>query len=185
MRARVLVTAITILSAALAAAAADEAVVSVRQTGDGAYTVAARFSVAEPADVVRAVLTDYANIPRFMPDVRASDVVEREDGYARVEQEAVSKFLLFSKRVHLVLDVEESANVIRFRDRCKKSFRAYEGAWTIVERDGQTEIAYELSAVPAFAVPEFVLRKLLNRDARVMIERLRTEIASRATTTAR
>ena len=186
MRVRLLAVGMVILGATLAAAAAaEEPVVSVRQTGDGAYIVLARFTVAEPLDIARDVLTDYANIPRFMPGVRTSDVVERQDGYARVEQEAVSKFLLFSKRVHLVLDVDEGTNVIRFRDTCNKSFVQYEGAWTLTKHGDQTEVAYELSAMPAFSVPEFVLRKLLNRDARVMIDRLRTEIASRATATAR
>jgi hypothetical protein len=118
-----------------------------------------------------------------MPDVRTSEVLEREDGYARVEQEAISRFMLFSKRVHLVLDVDEGAGVIRFRDRCKKSFEQYEGGWTITADAGHTEIAYELIARPAFAVPEFVLRKLLNRDARVMIDRLRAEIAARGEST--
>ena len=177
-------TSLALVAATLVASAAtqDDPVVSVREHG-GIYSVEARFSVPESASIVRGVLTDYANIPRFMPDVRTSAVLEREEGYARVEQEAISKFMLFSKRVHLVLDVDEGAGVIRFRDRCKKSFERYEGAWTITADAGRTEIEYALIARPAFAVPEFVLRKLLNRDARVMIERLRAEIAARGEST--
>jgi len=180
MFARFLVTSVVVIATTLVAHAAtpDEPVVSVRETG-GTYVVEARFSVAAPASVVREVLTDYASIPRFMPGVRTSEVLEREEGYARVEQEAVSKFMMFSKRVHLVLDVDEDGQVIRFRDRCKKSFERYEGAWTISEHNGRTEIAYELTAQPAFSVPEFVLRKLLNRDARLMIDGLRNEVGVR------
>jgi ribosome-associated toxin RatA of RatAB toxin-antitoxin module len=125
------------------------------------------------------VLTDYDNIPHFMPDVRSSRVLERREGAVRVEQEAVSRFLLFSKRIHLVLDIEEGADVIRFRDRCNDSFESYEGSWTIKALPGGTEVTYELSARPAFSVPGVVIRKLLNRDATVMIGRLRKEIASR------
>lgn len=178
---RLLVTSVAFFAATLVANAVtqDHPVVSVRETG-GTYIVEARFSVSAPASIVRGVLTDYANIPRFMPDVRMSEVLEREDGYARVEQEAISKFMLFSKRVHLVLDVDEGAGLIRFRDRCKRSFEKYEGAWTISEQAGRTQVSYALNARPAFSVPAFVLRKLLNRDARVMIERLRAEIGSRA-----
>ena len=179
MVARVLLTSVAVVGATLVTSAAtqDDATVAVRET-NGTYTVEARFSVVEPASIVRAVLTDYANIPRFMPDVRTSEVLERDEGYARVEQEAVSRFMLFSKRIHLVLDVDEGAGVIRFRDTCKKSFVLYEGAWTIAERDGKTDITYELNAHPAFSVPEFVIRKLLSRDARVMIDRLRTAIGA-------
>jgi hypothetical protein len=153
--------------------------ISVEEAG-GAYTVAARFTVAEPEDVVREVLTDYAGLPRFMPDLKLSEVVERKAGYARIQQEAVAKYMFFTKRVHLVLDVDEGVEVIRFRNRCPQSFSQYEGAWTIRREGAHTEIRYELTAQPAFSVPGFVLRKLLNRDAGVMIERLRAEITTRA-----
>ena len=168
-----------LLGLLLTAAPPQAPLISVTEAG-GAYTVAAQFTVDAPDAIVRAVLTDYANIPRFMPDVRSSQVLERQGGYARVQQEAVATYMVFSKRVHLILDVEEGEDVIRFRNGCTESFRQYEGAWTIVRRAGVTEVRYELTAQPAFSVPGFVLRKLLNRDAGVMIERLRAEIAARA-----
>jgi carbon monoxide dehydrogenase subunit G len=154
--------------------------VSVRETDDRSYVVAARFTVPETAAVVRAVLTDYEQIPRIMPGVRTSRVIDRGAGHARIEQEAISTFMLFAKRVHLVLDVEEEADVIRFRDRCGKSFTGYEGAWTIIEHVDRTDIEYQLTATPAFSVPGFVLRRLLDRDARAIIERLRTAVRERA-----
>jgi carbon monoxide dehydrogenase subunit G len=175
-----LVVALGILGSTLAAAAAqsDVPVVSVREHR-GAYTVSARFLVAEPAAVVREVLTDYERIPRFMPGVRTSRVLERGDGRARIEQEAVSRFMMFSKRVHLVLDIEEGPGVIRFRDACGKSFASYEGAWTITDRGDHAQVEYGLTATPAFDVPGFVLRRLLDRDARAMIDGLRSEMATR------
>jgi hypothetical protein len=175
------ITAVALVAASLPAVAASMSVpvMSVRER-DGVYTVAARFEVPEPTTVVYDVLTDYANIPRFMPDVQTSRIVVRAAGYARVEQEAVSKFMLFSKRVHLVLDVEEGPGIIRFRNTCGRSFEQYEGAWTIESDGGVTAVAYELTARPAFRVPEFVLRRLLERDAAIMIERLRVEISTRA-----
>jgi hypothetical protein len=178
--ARVLISGAALLMTALAGAAVPgEPVIAVHEA-DGEYRIAARFTVPEPAGVARDVLTDYANIPRFMPDVQTSVVLERQDHRVRVEQEAVSKYMLFSKRVHLLLDVEEGAEVIRFQDRGNRSFVYYEGSWTIAAGPGHTELAYALAARPAFSVPGFVLRKLLNRDAALMIERLRTEIGARA-----
>ena len=181
MNARVLVASAGIVMATLGAIAAapQDPVISVQEIGD-AHVVTARFSVPESPAMVRNVLTDYANIPRFMPDVRTSRVLERQDDYVRVEQEAVAKYLFFSKRIHLVLDVKEGADVISFRDRCNESFVQYEGAWSIRTNGDQTEVGYELTAQPAFTVPGFVLRKLLNRDASVMIDRLRAEIKARA-----
>src|SRR5688500_4096669 len=107
MRALVLlVVSIGMLGSHLMAAppADDATVISVRDE-NGTYAVAARFSIAESAAAARGVLTDYEQITRFMPGIRTSRVLARGDGYTRIEQEAVSKFMLFSKRVHLVLDV--------------------------------------------------------------------------------
>jgi hypothetical protein len=92
---------------------------------------------------------------------------------------AVATFMMFSKRVHLVLDVQEDGTAIRFIDRCGKSFEHYAGTWTFAELDGRTQITYELTARPLFTVPEFLLKRLMKRDASQMIERLKTEIAAR------
>jgi ribosome-associated toxin RatA of RatAB toxin-antitoxin module len=147
---------------------------------EGVYTVSASFVVPQAPAVAFDVLTDYAAIPRFMPEVHVSHVLTRGQDRAVVEQEATAKFMMFSRRIHLVLDIEEGQDAIRFHDRCAKSFGQYEGSWTMVANGAATTITYELVAKPAFAVPEFLLKKLLKRDAARMIARLRTEIASRA-----
>jgi hypothetical protein len=109
-------------------------------------------SVSQPAAVAMKVLADYGEIPRFMPDVRTSTVLEQADNYAVVEQKAVAKFLMFSKRIHLVLEVHQTPGDLRFRDRCGYSFSSYEGRWTVAEVDGRTNINNELTARPAFEV---------------------------------
>jgi hypothetical protein len=111
--------------------------------------------------------------------VQTSTVLERDDDYAVVEQEAVAKFLMFSKRIHLVLEVRQTPGTLRFRDRCGNSFSSYEGRWTVTEIDGRTHVAYELTARPTFDVPEFLLRRLLKRDSTRMIQLLTAEIAAR------
>jgi carbon monoxide dehydrogenase subunit G len=147
----------------------------------GVYSVSARFVVAEPPAVVLAVLTDYENIPRFLPDVTSSVVRERSESRAVVEQEAVSRMMMFSKKVHLMLDITEEGNAIHFRDRCGRSFQQYEGAWRVTPSRGGSEITYELTAKPGFDVPEFMLKRLLKRDSTRTIERLSAEIAARTT----
>jgi carbon monoxide dehydrogenase subunit G len=151
----------------------------------GVYTVVARFLVDQPASAVLAVLTDYEQIPRFMPDVRASIVRERTAGRVVVEQEAVSGVMMFSKRVHLVLEIDEAPNSLIFRDRCGLSFVRYEGIWRLSRQDGQTAVTYELAAQPSFGVPGFMLKRLFRRDSAQMIERLQREIARRSLTSSR
>jgi ribosome-associated toxin RatA of RatAB toxin-antitoxin module len=152
--------------------------VEVTETG-GVYQVTAAFAVTESPQTVIAVLTDYDRIPKFMPDVQVSRVIERTPTGVIVEQEAVSRFMLFSKRIHLLLDVQESGGSIRFRDRGGKSFASYYGGWTISQHDSLTVIDYQLSAKPTFEVPAFVLKRLLKRDSALLIDRMKAEISAR------
>ena len=145
----------------------------------GVYSVVARFTVEQPPSLALAVLSDYEQIPRFMPGVRTSTVLERTAWHAVVEQQAVSSIMMFSKRVHLVLEVDEHTDALLFRDRCGLSFTRYEGAWRVSAEDGRTRITYELTADPAFDIPGFVIKRLLRRDSAQMIERLKVEIAAR------
>lgn len=150
----------------------------------GLYTVSARFVVAGTADTAVAVLTDYERIPEFMPGVKTSVVRERKGDRVLVEQHALSKFLLFSKRVHLLLEVRQNGRSIRFRDVAGDSFTRYEGHWQVSEDHGRTVVSYQLTAAPAFAVPGTLLRRLLKRDSGDMVTQLRREIARRARYTA-
>jgi carbon monoxide dehydrogenase subunit G len=156
----------------------EKPVVEVREQ-QGGYAVDAKFVVTQPPAVVIAVLTDYEQIPRYMPSVKKSVVQERTGSGAIVEQEAVSKVMFFSKRVHLLLEVEEAQTTVRFRDTCGRSFSRYEGTWTLTHENGLTIVRYQLTAKPSFDVPEFLIKRLLRRDSVEMIEHLRTEISRR------
>lgn len=146
----------------------------------GTYAVTARFEVPQPPDIVLAVLSDYEQIPRFMPDVRSSVIVERTPEHVLVEQEAVSQFMMFSKKVHLLLEVRREDSTIRFVDRSAKSFERYVGTWKVEPRGEGSVVTYELAARPSFEVPGFILRRLLKRDSGDMIGNLRREFAARA-----
>ncbi|MEO5894110.1 MAG: SRPBCC family protein, partial [Vicinamibacterales bacterium] len=164
---------------AVAAGPPDAPVVQVSEAR-GLYSVAARFTVTEmPADVL-AVLTDYEQIPRFMPRIQTSIVHQRTEGHAVVEQEATSRVMMVSKRIHLMLEVEEQSGGMTFRDRSGKSFERYEGSWRVSRKGRVTTVVYELKADPSFDVPEFMLKRLLRRDSGDMIEQLQREVTRRA-----
>lgn len=171
--------ALVVLPAVHAAAGQSPSSLTVHEDR-GVYTVSARFVTDQPAAVVLNVLTDYEEIPRFLPDVRTSIVRERATGWAVVEQEAMSGLMMFSKRVHLVLEIQEQPDALIFRDRCGRSFARYEGAWRLSQESGQTVIAYELTARPSFDVPGWMLKRVVRRDSTQLIERLQREIAARA-----
>jgi len=165
--------------AAMPAAEMPQPAVSVRSS-DGVYVVSARFEIDAPVAVVREVLTDYAGIPRFMPDVRKSVVRHRDGRIVLVEQEAVSRVMMFSKTVHMLLEVTEGERVLAFRDLCGTSFSRYEGSWTLDADGARTTVSYALTADPSFSVPSFMLKRLMRDSASKTIEHLRTETTSRA-----
>ena len=73
-----------------------------------------------------------------MPGVTTSIVRERSGGRVIVEQEAVSRMMMFSKRVFLLLEVHAEGNTIRFRDAGGRSFSCYEGQWRVSD-DGRPD----------------------------------------------
>ncbi len=146
----------------------------------GVYSVTAAFQVPQRREIARAVLTDYERIPRFMPGVETSVVLERTPGRAVITQDAVSRVMMFRKRVHLLLEILEGPDTLDFRDRSGDSFARYEGSWRLCDVEAGTVITYQLTAQPAFDVPEFLLKRLLKRDSGQMIDGLRREIEARA-----
>jgi hypothetical protein len=114
-----------------------------------------------------------------MPGLQSSRIVGRDGSRVTIAQEAVAKFLAFSKQISLVLDVDESPLALTFSDRARKSFARYDGTWQVSTLNGRTLVTYTLMAKPSFSVPEFLLSKLLKRDAGKMIGALQAEISSR------
>jgi hypothetical protein len=146
---------------------------------DGVYQVAASFSVGQTPDLAIAVLTDFERIPNYVPDMKTSTVRERSGDATVVEQEAIAKFMMFSKRIHLVLRVSEAAGTITFRDECGRSFAVYQGSWVVKPAANGSTISYRLDAKPTFEVPAFVLKRLLKRDASDLIARIKAEMSLR------
>jgi hypothetical protein len=146
---------------------------------EGTYHVTATFAVPQSIDVVTAVLTDYEQVPKFMPNVRTSVILDREPGRTFIQQEVVAKWFLFSKHVRLLLEVLETPGSIQFKDTSRESFWIYEGGWTLTVHPGHTTIGYVLRARPSFSVPGFLLPRLMKNDADAMIDGLRVEMARR------
>src|SRR5438128_1748129 len=94
---RLLVCGVLVLHLGAASPAAPQVTV---HESEGMYQVAATFTVPQPAAAAVAVLSDYEGIPRFMPDVRTSRVLERSADLVVIEQEAVAHMMMFSKRIH-------------------------------------------------------------------------------------
>ena len=152
----------------IAGAQAPLAVGSARITINGTSNIHAYTASTATVNVTRA---QFAAVPAG-PEFWAR-------GWAVVEQEAASGLMMFSKRVHLVLDIQEQADAVLFRDRCGRSFARYESAWRLSQQGAQTVVDYELTAQPRFDVQDWMLKRVVRRDSAEMIGRLQLEIATR------
>lgn len=103
---RRVLSAILAFQAAMAGAAEDFSVDVDRS--DASFRVVASATVAAPAAVVWEVLTDYANLPRFVPGLASSIVHLRAGGRVLLEQKGEARFFVFSYPIDVRLEIMES-----------------------------------------------------------------------------
>jgi ribosome-associated toxin RatA of RatAB toxin-antitoxin module len=98
-------TAVLTLCAGLAQGA-DK--VSVTTAAEGrAVRVHAQAIVHASREVIWRTLTDYENLPRFIPGMEKSQVLRRDGNVAVVEQVGRTSFLFFTYPIHVVVRTEE------------------------------------------------------------------------------
>ena len=155
--------------------------VLVSRQGPAELQVESRCRVSAPLSTVWAVLTDYDRIDDFVSSIRESRTKERNQSHALVEQVAVGRLLIFSRRLHVLLDVHEEENVgIHFEDKLGRDFLVYKGSWQLVPHGDQIEITYRLTARPNFRVPDLVARGVFRRAASGLMGEVEAEILRRA-----
>lgn len=156
--------------------------IDVRVAGDPAgLEVEGRCRINATGATAWRVLTDYDGIERFVSSMRYSRVTRRDNDGILVDQMAVGRVFLFSRRIRTTLRVhEEPPGRIRFEDVLGRDFKSYRGEWRIEETRGAVEIVYQLQARPTFSMPDFVMRGLFRATARDLLAEVRTEIERRA-----
>lgn len=167
-------------------APAQEPALRLEDLGRGAYQVEGSFSVAASSEAAWSVLTDYDRIAGFVSGLRASRVLEREQDHVLVEQEASARFLLFSRRVRVLLKVrEQPMRRIAFEDIEGRDFAVYAGSWEILEEgEGRLKVVYRLKAKRLFAAPDFIARGAFKASAAELLDEVRREILLRSSSRA-
>lgn len=142
--------------------------------------VEARCRIEASREAAWRVLTDYDGIDRFVSSMKESRVSGRGDGFVLVDQVAIGRLFLFTRRMRATLRVhEEPPARIRFEDVLHRDFVIYQGEWRIEQHGNRTEIVYRVGARPAFAVPDLVVREVLRRTVRDLISQVGAEIERR------
>jgi hypothetical protein len=169
------------VEASVAAASPRGGVTVVVTPGPSGIQVEGRCRVEASRADAWEVLTDYDGIDGFVSSMRESRVMERATDHVLVEQVAVGRLFLFSRRMRVVLWVhEQPPSHIQFEDVLRRDFEDYRGDWQVVEHGDEVEIVYRVSARPAFNVPDVVARGVFRRTVRDLVSEVGAEIVRRA-----
>jgi hypothetical protein len=144
--------------AALAAAAsgAEDFAVDVERDGDR-FTVQARATLDVPVALVWEVLTDYENLPRFIPGLAASTVRLRAGNRALLDQKAEAGFLFFfTFPIEVRLEVLESPHAWITARAVAGNLRSMAGRYDLEPGAGGVRLRYAGQFVPDFALPPLI-----------------------------
>jgi uncharacterized membrane protein len=134
---------------------ADEIKVRTALTADGkTIQVVAALALQVNADVVWAVLNDYENMPRFVPDILATRVISAGSGRKRVEIEGVARLLFLEFPTHTTLDVVDRPDGSVAIDSVAGNL-AIHGVMQAHGDGPYTRVDYQARMVPDFWLPPF------------------------------
>lgn len=160
------------------AAVKAEPQVSVTKWGEG-YQVNVRMEVAGSRRLAWQVLTDYDNLPHFVPGMQSSRIVSGRGEPMLLEQKGESGVLFFKVTTTTVSRIVETPeNEIRF-DLVSGNLKRMRGAWTLGPHDHATVVGYRAELVPEFAVPPLIGPAVMAQNVKTMVEGVAREIERR------
>jgi ribosome-associated toxin RatA of RatAB toxin-antitoxin module len=167
-------------------AAADELLSSVVRLDasreGGRVDLNVRTEVSAPFEVIWAVLTDYENTAKWVPDMVSSKVIRRTPSGAVVEQSGHASVFFFRFSVSAVVNVQEHPPERVEVTLVRGDFKYLKGAYEVKKLAGE-DLRYELrwhgQMELASPVPGFVAQPLLTHNVRQGFEGLVREIERR------
>lgn len=164
----------------LAAGAAEDLAVEVERGGP-VFRVRAAATVAAPAERVWEVLTDYANLARFVPGLSSSVVHLREGNRVLLEQKGEARFLIFSYPIDVHLEVRESPGSSIVSRGVGGNLRRMSGRYDLENAGGAVLLRYSGELEPDFELPPLIgtlaVRSMVEEQFAAMV----AEIERRAT----
>lgn len=168
------------LAAIPVSSVADEIKVRTALTADGkAVQVTVALVLQVDPDVVWAVLNDYENMPRFVPDILAARLISAGPGTKRVEIEGVARLLFLEIPTHTTLDVMYRPDGSVAIDSVAGNL----GTHGVIRLHGDgpyTRVAYDVVLTPDFWLPPVIGDLLIGRQITRQFEGVVAEMHRRA-----
>lgn len=149
---------------------------------DGAVVLNVQARISARHAAIWNTLTDYDGLPRFVPCITTSRVIERRGAVSVVEQKGSAQVLFFSYPVEVTVETRESAPDTLSVRVLKGNLRQLEGAYRLTRVPGK-EDEYVLSwrglIEPDFSVPAFITVPLMRASFREQFLAMVAEIERR------
>lgn len=128
-----------------------------------------------------AVLTDYDQLHRFIPNLASSRQLWRQGDRVAVEQVGTQQFcgLRFSARVELELCEDPGQGTLSFRMR-EGDFRCFEGAWRVGTDATSSWLLYDLTVQGKPGMPIGLIEQRLQQDLANNLRGVKLEAQRRA-----
>lgn len=138
------------------------------------WPMALRASTDISADIftVWNVLTDYDHLTDYLPKMEVSRVIQRSENQIILEQVTRTRFLFFSKKIAIKLNiVEKPYEEIDF-ERAGGNLEMFSGQWILkpIQNGRATRLTYLLKFKPAFYTPKWIVRHTLSQEVREQIQ---------------
>ncbi|MBM5825155.1 MAG: oligoketide cyclase [Cyanobacteria bacterium M_surface_10_m2_119] len=148
----------------------------------GARRLAVQLRLALEPDWLWAVLTDYAHLSRFIPNLASSRLLWRRGNRVGLEQVGTQQFcgLRFSARVELELEEDREAGELRFELR-SGDFRRFDGVWRVDSDSSSTRLLYALVVQGKPGMPIGLIEQRLQQDLASNLRGVQQEAMRRAT----
>jgi ribosome-associated toxin RatA of RatAB toxin-antitoxin module len=126
-----------------------------------------------------SMLTDYDDLPEFVPGLLSSRASRISPNEALVDQLGQVKVLLFGVKMQSTLDMKETPDRrIRFR-QVSGDFASYSGEWDFCEAKGGTLVGYHARMTFRPYVPLLLAKSILDADIERKFEAIGKEAGKR------
>eukprot|EP01025_Chloroclados_australasicus_P067329 TRINITY_DN9309_c0_g1_i10.p1 TRINITY_DN9309_c0_g1~~TRINITY_DN9309_c0_g1_i10.p1 ORF type:complete len:831 (-),score=78.94 TRINITY_DN9309_c0_g1_i10:2398-4689(-) len=130
--------------------------------------LAAEVKVPASVEQVWQVLTDYENLPKFIPNLVECSILEsKKKGIILLRQKACSQSLYWRLEAEAVLAVRErtlmwGAKELYFK-LIEGDFEQFEGSWTVEGSSamGPTTLRYEVNIATVASIPKSIVRHVI------------------------
>ncbi|NJR17046.1 MAG: cyclase [Calothrix sp. CSU_2_0] len=145
--------------------------VEIEKIADRQRQITAKIQISRSPEIVWKILTDYAALADFIPNLAKSTLLKHPQGGIRLEQVGSQKFLKFNFCARVVLDLQEHFPKEITFEMVEGDLKEFSGSWQLqpcsVANQPGTNLCYSIFVHPKRIMPIGVIENRLSHDLRM------------------